>query len=100
MLYSNCPHCLRTVKLKPDNTFAYHIRATWDDEACPGFKQPAKWAEERPLLASARDPRGKCMRCQTPIADGPKEGCDQCGPENWVRIKENYKPIVFDSDPQ
>lgn len=79
-MFSNCPHCLRTIRLKADGTFAYHIHSTWDKEACPGFKQASTWKETLSIIAHGRDPRGKCMACGGMVSDEPAE-CSQCNIE-------------------
>lgn len=93
--YSNCPYCLRTVQLDASGRFKYHVPDHWE-KTCKGKGQKAKWVEDRLLLASARNPDGDCMKCGTPISEGPKEGCDQCGPENWVRVEGNYQPTILE----
>lgn len=87
--FTVCPHCVDTVRVVGWE-IKYHIRESWSNKACPGFKTQARWVEAKPLLAMARNTKGQCMKC----FGKNSETCDQCT-LHWARMNTT---IQFNPD--
>jgi len=75
--FTKCKHCLKAVRVAKGK-LCYHIKTTWSNKACPGFKTEAAWIDTHSLNAHGRNSQGFCMACEGHISDGANPDCQQC----------------------